>query len=119
MFFSNPLHDLLSAPSPKITLIKKRIEDKEITFAEAARTMSDEKETRANGGALINPQTLDPRFELTKMDPDLYVQVSDLREGQITQPIVDEDRLGRKTYKIITLLCYWQWHYTHRHFPKK
>jgi peptidyl-prolyl cis-trans isomerase SurA len=30
---------------------QERIEDKELTFADAARKFSDEKETRANGGA--------------------------------------------------------------------
>ena len=64
----------------KIDLIRKRIIDKEITFAEAARTISDEKETRANGGALINPKTQDTRFELTKMDPSLYSRVSNLKD---------------------------------------
>ena len=93
----------LKEAKEKITLIKKRIEDKEITFAEAARTMSDEKETRANGGALINPKTQDSRFELTKMDPELYSQVSSLKEGQISNPFVDEDQSGKKKYKIITV----------------
>ena len=93
----------LKEAKEKITLIKKRIEDKEITFAEAARTMSDEKETRANGGALINPKTQDSRFELTKMDPELYSQVSSLKEGQISNPVVDEDQSGKKKYKIITV----------------
>ncbi|MET0760144.1 MAG: peptidylprolyl isomerase, partial [Flavobacterium sp.] len=51
----------LKEAKEKITLIKKRIEDKEITFADAARTLSDEKETRANGGVLINPKTQDTR----------------------------------------------------------
>lgn len=93
----------LKEAKEKITLIKKRIEDKEITFAEAARTMSDEKETRANGGALINPKTQDSRFELTKMDPELYSQVSSLKEGQISNSFVDEDQSGKKKYKIITV----------------
>jgi peptidyl-prolyl cis-trans isomerase SurA len=87
----------------KIALIRKRIEDKEITFAEAARTMSDEKETRANGGALINPKTQDTRFELTKMDPSLYSQVSNLKEGSISLPLMDEDQSGKKKFKLITV----------------
>ncbi len=87
----------------KIALIKKRIEDKEITFAEAARTMSDEKETRANGGALINPKTQDTRFELTKMDPSLYSQVSNLKEGAISLPLMDQDQSGKKKFKLITV----------------
>jgi peptidyl-prolyl cis-trans isomerase SurA len=87
----------------KIIGIRNKIVNGEISFADAARNSSDEKETRANGGVLINPQTLDPRFDLTKMDPSLYVQISDLNEGQVSQPMVDEDRLGRKTFKLITV----------------
>ena len=93
----------LKEAKEKITLIRKRIGDKELTFAEAARSLSDEKETKANGGALINPKTQDTRFELTKMDPSLYGQVSNLKEGEISLPIIDEDQSGKKKYKLITV----------------
>ena len=87
----------------KIIAIKSRIEKGELTFAEAARTLSDEKETRANGGTLINPKTQDTRFELTKMDPTLYSEVSNLKDGAITSPILDDDPRSGKKYKIITV----------------
>ncbi len=87
----------------KILTIKSRIEKGEISFAEAARTLSDEKETRANGGTLINPKTQDTRFELTKMDPTLYSEVSNLKDGAITAPILDDDPRTGKKYKIITV----------------
>lgn len=93
----------LKEAKEKITLIKKRIEDKEITFAEAARTLSDEKETRANGGVLINPKTQDTRFELTKMDPSLYSNVSGLKEGEISAPLAEEDQSGKKKFKLLTV----------------
>ena len=93
----------LNEAKEKVTLIKKRIEDKEITFAEAARTLSDEKETRANGGALINPQTQDTRFEMTKMDPAFYSQVSNLKENEISVPILDQGEEGKKKFKLITV----------------
>lgn len=92
----------LNEAKEKIALIRKRIVDKEITFAEAARTLSDEKETRANGGALINPKTQDARFELTKMDPSLYSQVSNLKENEISAPFM-EDEQGKKKFKLITV----------------
>jgi peptidyl-prolyl cis-trans isomerase SurA len=92
--------DALKEAKEKITLIRKKILDKEITFAEAARTMSDEKETRANGGALVNPKTQDTRFELTKMDPSLYGQVSNLKDNEISMPFL-EDVQGKKDYKIM------------------
>ena len=87
----------------KILLIKKKIEYGEITFADASRTMSDEKETRANGGVLINPKTQDTHFELTKMDPSLYSEVSNLKDKAITAPILDDDPRNGKKYKIITV----------------
>lgn len=87
----------------KIALIRKKITDKEITFAEAARTESDEKETRANGGLLVNPKTQDTHFELTKMDPTLYSQVSNLKEGEVSLPVVDTDQNGKKKYKLVTV----------------
>ena len=93
----------LKEAKEKITLIRKRIGDKELTFADAARSLSDEKETKANGGALINPKTQDTRFELTKMDPSLYSQVSNFKEGEISLPIIDEDQSGKKKYKLITV----------------
>ncbi|TRX01934.1 peptidylprolyl isomerase [Flavobacterium gawalongense] len=92
----------LNEAKEKIALIRKRIVDKEITFAEAARTLSDEKETRANGGALINPKTQDARFELTKMDPSLYSQVSNLKENEISAPFM-EDEQGKKKFKMIII----------------
>jgi peptidyl-prolyl cis-trans isomerase SurA len=90
----------LKEAKEKITLIRKKIMDKDITFAEAARTMSDEKETRANGGALVNTKTQDTHFELTKMDPKIYGQVSNLKDNEISLPFL-EDEQGKKDYKIM------------------
>jgi len=95
--------DALKEAKERISNIRKKIEDKELSFADAARTESDEKTTRANGGVLINPNTQDTRFELTKMDPALYSQVSNLKDKEVSQPILDTDDRGKKTYKLITV----------------
>jgi len=92
----------LKEAKEKITLIRKKILDKEITFAEAAKTMSDEKETRANGGALVNSKTQDTHFELTNMDPSIYNQVSNLKDNEISMPAL-EDKEGKKYFKIMTV----------------
>ena len=102
--------------SPKVTtealqkareqaiLIKKTIDEGTISFEDAARQMSDEKETRANGGVLINPRTQDTRFELTKMDPKLYSQITNLKNREVSNPVMDEDETGRKKYKLLTVI---------------
>jgi peptidyl-prolyl cis-trans isomerase SurA len=87
----------------KIEAIRQKINNKEITFADAAKASSDEKETRNNGGVLLNPRTMEPRFELTKMDPALYAQVSELKDGEVTLPILDQERGGGQFYKIVTV----------------
>jgi len=84
-----------------IDTLRTRINDSEITFEAAAYQFSSEKETRLNGGALINPATGDKRFELTKMDPLLYNQVRELKDNQISAPFLEEDRSGLKKYKIL------------------
>lgn len=91
----------LSESKKLLDTIRKRILDKEIQFKDAAFNFSFEKETRNNGGKLINPITGDTRFELTKMDPKLYNQVKNLNEGQISLPLLETDRSGLKKYKII------------------
>ena len=85
----------------KLDLIKKRILEDELTFKNAALQFSSEKETKYNGGVLINPQTGDTRFELTNLDPTLYSQIRNLKDQSISSPIMEEDRSGLKKYKIL------------------
>ena len=86
-----------------IDTIRTRIIDNEITFEKAALAFSSEKETKFNGGVLINPETGDNKFELTKLDPVLYNQIRNLKDGEISYPILDEDRSGIKKYKILLI----------------
>lgn len=93
----------LKEAKEKAEQIRNKINNKEISFADAARAESDEKETRTNGGVLVNPKTQDTHFELTKMDPTLYAQVSNLKEGAVSLPQIDVEQSGRKKYKLITV----------------
>jgi peptidyl-prolyl cis-trans isomerase SurA len=91
----------LAKAKSELALIRKRIQDGEISFDEGAIEFSDDKDTRSNGGVLINPATGDTRFELTKLDPTLYNQILKLEEDQISIPLLDEERSGKRKYKII------------------
>jgi len=87
----------------KIDTIRQSIIDEKIPFAEAAKLYSDDKETRNNGGLLVNPQTLDTRFDLTKMDPTLSAQVYNVSKGDVTKVYTDSDRTGKSIFKILTV----------------
>lgn len=103
LLFPKVSEDALKEAKEDITSIRKKIVAKEISFADAARASSDEKETKANGGALINPKTQDTHFELTKMDPTLYSLVSNLKDKEVSLPQLDENEKGKKVYKIVTV----------------
>lgn len=91
----------LSEAKKKIDLIRKRIIDNELTFEEAAKSFSDEKATKNNGGVLINPTTGDTRFELTKIDPVLYNQIQRLADNEVSAPLLESDKQGNQSFKII------------------
>ena len=92
--------EALDEAKEKIAKIRDRIVNKELTFDEAARNFSDEKETRNDGGQLINPEDLSSRFELTRIEPSLYARISDLKDDEVSVPFFDEDRTGKKSYRI-------------------
>ncbi len=87
----------------KITDIRKKIQSGEMTFAEAAQKYSTDKETRNNGGQLINPMSFDTRFDLTKMDPTFSAYVYNLNEGEVSNVITDRDRTGKGMFKLYTV----------------
>ena len=87
----------------KILETKKNIEEGTITFAEAAREVSDEVETKFQGGQLINPATQDYNFELTKIDTEIYVKIQDLENNTVSDVLVDRDEIGNVLFKILTV----------------
>ncbi|WP_276167548.1 peptidylprolyl isomerase [Zobellia alginiliquefaciens] len=92
----------LNEVKAELDTIRKHIMEGKYSFADAARNFSDEKETKFDGGLLRNPTNFDSRFELTKMDPTLYNQVRNLKDDEISYPLLEEDpRGGGPKYKIL------------------
>ena len=81
--------------------VRDQIILKEITFDQAAKDISDEKETAKNGGKLINPNTGEARLDLTRLSEDLTRQIIFLEEGDVSGIIDEKDQIGRATFKII------------------
>lgn len=92
----------LNEVKKELDTIRKHIMDGKYTFAEAALNFSDEKETKFDGGLLRNPVNYGSRFELTNMDPALYNQVRNLKDDEISYPLIEEDpRGGGPKYKLL------------------
>ena len=103
LLFPEVSEESVKAAQAKIDSIRTRIVNKEITFSDAAKRYSTDKETRTNGGQLVNPVTLDTRFDLTKMDPELGAQVYNLKENEVSKVFSERDYAGRVKFKILTV----------------
>jgi peptidyl-prolyl cis-trans isomerase SurA len=95
--------DAIKKARDLIDEVRAKIVDGTLTFAEAAREFSDEKETKYEGGQMTNPTTQDFNFELTRMDTELYTQIQDLKDGEVSQVYQDEDRINSVKFKILTV----------------
>lgn len=86
--------------------IKTILDTTEITFEIAAQFYSQDPATRTNGGQMSDPNTGSAYFEIDQIKPQDYTAVSELEEGQISDPIESLDNEGRDgnlVYKIIRL----------------
>ena len=93
----------IDAAKEKLENARSRIVAGDLTFAEAALEVSDEKETKYDGGQLRNPATQDYSFELTKIDPELYSQVQNLKDNEVSLVLKDEDRTNPVKFKLLTV----------------
>ena len=89
----------LKETEKKVSDIIKEINSGTITFEEAVKKYSQDKDTKNNAGLIINGQTGESKFDLTRMDPALYARVNDLKQGSMTPAFYDETRGGEKMYK--------------------
>jgi peptidyl-prolyl cis-trans isomerase SurA len=76
----------------------------QMTFEEAVAEYSQDDNTKLSKGILMNTQTKDSRFDLTRMDPTLYARISNLNQGDMTDVFYDETRNGEKMYKIMMMV---------------
>jgi len=103
IMFPEIAQETFDAARARIDTIRSSIVAGKISFADAARAYSDEKQTRNNGGQLVNPSNFDTRFDLTKMDPSLSAQVYNLKEGEVSKVFIDRDETGKSSFKMLTV----------------
>ena len=86
--------------------LKTVIEKKDMSFEAVAFYRSEDPATRTNGGQMADPHTGSAYFEIDQIKPEDFAAVKDLKEGEISAPIVSRDNEGRDgnlVYKIVRL----------------
>ncbi|MFT7900323.1 peptidylprolyl isomerase [Tenacibaculum ascidiaceicola] len=93
----------LKETKEQIEKIVADIKEGKITFEEAVKKYSEDEETKNSAGIIMNPYTQEPTFELTRMPPELFARISELKKGDLSDIYYDETREGEKMYKVILL----------------
>ena len=88
--------------------IRMFVETGELTFEEAARYFSADKQTRQNGGLLAD-ENADSRLPKDKIRDAMAVEVNRLEVGEMSEPFVDRSS-GQEEYKIIRVKAFYPQH---------
>jgi len=96
--------ETLQEAKKKIADLYTKITTGKVTFDAAAREFSDDKDTKNNGGLLIDPQSGDSEFETTQMNPQLYNKVAGLGQGDVGEPALVVGQSGKKTFEMYSVI---------------
>ncbi|MDB5143252.1 MAG: peptidylprolyl isomerase [Mucilaginibacter sp.] len=79
---------------------------KTFDFSAAASFYSDDKDTKYNGGMMLNSENVDTRttyIPTDKLDPQIALIVDTMKVGHISKPQLFTDQSNKKSYKILYL----------------
>jgi len=80
--------------------------NKKIDFSSAAAFYSDDKDTKYNGGMMLNAENVETRsthIPTDRLDPQIALVVDTMKVGSISKPLLLTGSDGKKSYKILYL----------------
>jgi len=82
----------LEAALVRLDTLRADIVDKKIgTFEQAARAVSQDKDTRMSNGVMVNQQNGTTMFEMSQLPQEVARAVATLQPGEISQPFIMKD----------------------------
>lgn len=83
--------------------IANSVRNKKVTFSDAAFYASDDKNTRNNGGLLVNPYTGNSKFEKDALPASISKNIQNLKLNEISDPFLDAQS-GSEKYVIVKII---------------
>lgn len=86
--------------------IYNNIMDKRLSFAAAANLYSDNKETKYNGGMMLNAENVQSRttfIPVDKLDPSVFLVIDSMKVGGISKPDLYTAADGKQAYRLLYL----------------
>jgi peptidyl-prolyl cis-trans isomerase SurA len=94
--------DLLKAKA-ELEHIRSLILSDSLTFEQAAVRFSDDKDSKNQNGNIINPSTGGTRFQMSELDPQIFLTIDTMAVNEFSKPAYMQQRDGRKAYRLIKL----------------
>ena len=94
--------DLVDA-THRLDSVRTDINDHKFTFEEAARFISQDKDTRNSNGVMVNSQTGTTRFEMSQLPQEVAKAIGTLEPGEISEPFIMHGTSGREVVAIAKL----------------
>ncbi len=82
------------------------VHNKKIDFSTAAAYYSDDRDTKFDGGMMLNADNVETRttyIPTDRLDPQVELTLDTMKVGEISKPQLFTDQAGKKSYKILYL----------------
>lgn len=83
--------DLMDAMNRLDSVRTDIVDNKKLTFEEAARYISQDKDTRNSRGVLVNSETGTTRFQMSQLPQEIAKVVGTMQPGEISKPFIMRD----------------------------
>ena len=88
----------------RLDSLRKEIVAGKFPFEDAARDVSQDKDTKNNRGVMVNPQTGSPRFEMQELPPEVARRVEMMKPGDVSEAFIMKDTKRNKDIVAIVKL---------------
>lgn len=77
--------------------------NKKISFDDAARYVSQDKDTRYSKGVMVNQETGTTRFEMSQLPQEVARAIADMQPGDISEPFIMRSKTDREIVAMVRL----------------
>lgn len=96
--------DLIEAVTRLDSIRADIVDNKKISFEDAVRYISQDKDTRMSNGVMVNANTGNTRFEMSELPQEIAKAVASMQPGDISKPFIMRDpKRDREIVAIVRL----------------
>lgn len=86
--------------------VVKYVDEGKLTFEQAAMQFSMDKDTRSNGGVMVNPEDGTVKFQLGQISAEIAKAIQGLKPGEVSKPFaMMDEKKGKETMRIVRLVA--------------